>query len=69
MKQSGLIKLIDLLSFIVLTLMISSGVLLEFTLPARSRGASVLDLTRHQWGSVHFYLSLLFLILMALHLV
>lgn len=69
MKQSELIKWVDLVSFVVLVLMISTGAVLELSLPARSRGASVLGLTRHQWGDVHLYLSLLFLFLMTAHLV
>jgi hypothetical protein len=68
MKQSNLIKLVDLLSFIALTMMISTGLLIEYTLPTRSRGASVFSLTRHQWGDIHFYISIAFLVLMSLHL-
>lgn len=68
MKQSELIKLVDLLSFIALVLMVSTGLLIEFTLPTRSGPASVLSLTRHEWGSVHLYISLIFLLLMACHL-
>lgn len=68
MKQSALIKLIDLLSFVSLTMMISSGALLKFTLPPRSGGDVVWNLTRHNWGDLHFYFSVLFLVLMAAHL-
>jgi hypothetical protein len=68
MKQSTLIKLVDLFSFIALTIMISTGLLIEYTLPTRSRAASVFSLTRHQWGDIHFYISVAFLALMSLHL-
>lgn len=68
MKQPALIKLVDLLSFIALVLMVSTGLLIEFTLPARSGPASVLSLTRHEWGSIHLDISYLFLLLMACHL-
>lgn len=63
-----LINLIDLLSFAVLIFMMSSGAVLEFTLPARSGPASVWGLSRHEWGDLHGYLSLAFLLLMAVHL-
>lgn len=69
MKQSDLMNVIDLLSFIALVLMISTGTLLEFTLPTRSGPSSVWSMTRHEWGDLHFYISLAFLILMSAHLV
>ncbi|WP_305907451.1 DUF4405 domain-containing protein [Methylomarinum sp. Ch1-1] len=68
MKQSILIKVVDLCSFIALTLIVSTGTLLEFTLPARSGRSSVWGLTRHQWGDVHWYVSIFFLLMMSLHL-
>ncbi len=69
MKQSSLISIIDLLSFVALVAMISTGALLEFTLPIRSGPSSVWGLTRHEWGDWHYYLSLAFLILMSVHLI
>lgn len=69
MKQSSVLKVIDLLSFIVLTLMISTGVFLEYTLPERSRSATVWSLTRHEWGDIHLNISILFLVLMSCHLI
>jgi bacteriorhodopsin len=48
--------------------MVSTGLLLEFSLPERSRAATVLGLSRHEWGSVHLWISLGFLLLMASHL-
>lgn len=69
MKQSSLINIIDLLSFVALVMMISTGALLEFTLPIRSGPSSVWGLTRHEWGEWHYYLSLAFLVLMSAHLI
>lgn len=69
MKQSTIIKIIDLLSFAALTLMISTGTLLKYTLPPRSGGDEVWSLTRHDWGNIHFYFSIAFLLLMAAHLI
>lgn len=68
MKHSTLIKIIDLLSFVSLTLMISTGTLLRFTLPPKSGGDEVWGLTRHDWGNFHYYISITFLLLMAAHL-
>lgn len=69
MKQSSLIKLVDLLSFLTLLVMISTGALLEFTLQPRSGSAAVWGMTRHEWGDLHSQVSLAFLILLAAHLV
>lgn len=67
MKQSQLIKIIDIFSFIGLALMISTGALLEYTLPARSGRSTVWGLTRHEWGDIHFYIAVFFLAMMSLH--
>jgi hypothetical protein len=69
MKYSTLIKVIDLFSFAALTLMVSTAILIEYTLPPRSGGNEVLSLTRHEWGNVHFYFSIIFLFLMSAHLI
>lgn len=68
MKQSDLTRWIDLVSFVVFALMVSSGLVMEYSLPARSHGSTLLGLTRHQWGDVHYYISLCFVILMSSHL-
>ncbi|RME34519.1 MAG: DUF4405 domain-containing protein [Gammaproteobacteria bacterium] len=68
MKPQELGKWIDLLAFVTLCMMISTGALLEFTLPERSGRAAVWGLTRHGWGDVHAAAALLFLVLMSIHL-
>jgi len=68
MTLSKGIKIIDMLSFVALVMTVTSGLLLEFVLPTRSRSASVWSLTRHEWGDIHFYISIAFLVLMSLHL-
>ncbi|WP_031432637.1 DUF4405 domain-containing protein [Methylomarinum vadi] len=68
MKQSQLIKIVDVFSFIALLLIVSTGTLLEFTLPIRSGPATVLGMTRHEWGALHLYVSIGFLVMMSLHL-
>jgi len=68
MTSSTIIKITDLLSFAALTLMVSTGTLLEYTLPPRSGADEVWNLTRHDWGDIHFYVSIGFLLLMTVHL-
>ncbi|MBW6477015.1 MAG: DUF4405 domain-containing protein [Chromatiales bacterium] len=68
MQRGDWVKWVDLLSFVALVLMVSTGLLLEFSLPERSRAATVLGLSRHDWGSVHLWIALGFLLLMASHL-
>ena len=69
MSHSTIIKIIDLVSFVTLTLMVSTGILIRFTLPPRSGGDAVWSLTRHEWGDIHFYISIVFLALMTVHLI
>lgn len=69
MNRAKVVTLVDLGSFIALISLISTGALLKFSLPPRSGGHSILGLTRHDWGEVHFYISVCFLVFMSLHLV
>ena len=68
-KYFTIIKVLDFLSFVALILMLSTGIFLKFTLPPRSGGSEVWGLTRHDWGNIHFYLSIVFLLFMSAHLV
>lgn len=61
-------KIIDMLSFINLVLILSTGIFIKYSLPPRSGGASVWGFTRHEWGDIHFYISIFFLVLLSLHL-
>lgn len=69
MKQSQLIKYVDLFSFLTLVAMLATGILIEYTLPTRSGPLSIWGLTRHQWGDIHFYSSISFVVLMSAHLI
>jgi hypothetical protein len=69
------------LSLLALSGMISTGLILKFILPAGSgrmhgRGfgggkpaMTWLGQSRHEWGDWHFYISIVFLALMALHII
>lgn len=48
----------------------STGLLLAYRLPPRMgrNSGTVLGLDRHQWGDVHFWISNVFLLLVAVHL-
>jgi uncharacterized protein DUF4405 len=69
MNNFTVIKVLDFFSFVALTLMLSTGIFLKFTLPPRSGGNEVWGLSRHDWGNIHFYLSVVFLLFMSAHLV
>lgn len=75
--------IIDVISLVVFSTMISTGLLLKFVLPPGSgrvemvlgshgRGHRTIELfmglARHDWGTIHFYISLGFLILLFIHL-
>ncbi len=60
---------VDLLAYLALVGLAATGLLLAYRLPAGSGAAAVLGLTRHEWGSVHFYLAASLLVLMVAHVV
>lgn len=65
---------VNALSFVAFLSLLSTGTILHFLLPpgSGSRGAGArrfFSLTRHEWGDVHFYIAVIFLILLAVHLI
>jgi len=83
MKKNKLNFMIDFLSFINLAGLAGTGFIVKYILPPGSGGRgrgfrggrggehikSLLSMTRHQWGDIHFYLAVCFLILMIVHIV
>lgn len=69
MKRQNLNFLIDALSFTAFVFLVTTGVLMRYILPPGS-GQDVLiwRLDRHEWGGIHFWISVVFFMLMALHL-
>ncbi|MBF0315897.1 MAG: DUF4405 domain-containing protein [Oligoflexia bacterium] len=59
---------VDAILLINLVLLAATGLLLHVTLPPGSGRLTALGLTRHQWGDVHFYLAIVFLVITSLHL-
>jgi hypothetical protein len=83
MKRSTFISLVDVLAFISFVLLLSTGFLMRYVLPPGSGGvesfgggrgaglrpvALVWGLTRHEWGGLHFWFSVAFLLLIGVHL-
>jgi hypothetical protein len=58
---------VDTAAFVLFLLILSTGLLLKGPLPPGSHGSTVWGLGRHDWGQVHFVLSLLLLLTMAVH--
>ncbi len=69
MRQSDLNFIVDLLAFTGFLMMTTSGVLMRYLLPPGSGYFSTIwGLDRHQWGGVHFWVSIGFFSVLALHL-
>jgi mono/diheme cytochrome c family protein len=68
MSKAALNLLVDTFAAAVLTAMVGTGYVLWFVLPPGTHRTHVLwGLLRHQWGSIHFWISLLLLALLAIH--
>lgn len=60
---------IDVASLVALVFLISTGFLMRYTLPpGQSHGQTVLGLSRHDWGGLHFWVSMGLLVLIAVHI-
>ncbi len=83
MKRSTWISLIDVLAFVSFLFLIATGFLMKYVLPAGSGRLEALGtghramsrpislvwgVTRHEWGEIHFWLSVIFLAVIAVHL-
>jgi hypothetical protein len=69
MKRSRKNFAIDSLAFICFVFLVSTGVIMYYILPPGSgRGRTIWGLDRHEWGDIHFYFSVGFLAILAIHL-
>jgi len=69
MKRTALNLLIDALAAICFLGMIATGYVLRFPLPpGTNKSLSLWGLSRHQWGGVHFWISLGLLAVLLTHL-
>jgi len=82
-KRTTLNFIVDLVSFVNLLALAFTGFIMKYILPPGTGGRGrrlheglgqehikdFLSMTRHQWGDIHFYLALLFLILIVVHII
>ena len=84
MQRNTLNSVIDLLLFLNLLAIVITGFIMKYILPpgtgglgrlahgGTGRGINIRELwsmTRHEWGSIHFYLAIIFVVLVTMHLV
>jgi len=83
MKKSTLNFIIDLASFIILLGLVFTGSIIKWVLPPGSGGRGrelsggmggehireLANLSRHQWGDIHFWLAAGFTALMVVHII
>jgi hypothetical protein len=70
MQRTIVNLIVDLTAAVLLLAMIATGYLLQFPLPpGTNKALSLWGLTRHQWGEIHFWISLGLLTMLAVHLV
>ena len=61
---------IDAAAFIGFVLLTSTGILMRYVLPPGSgRWKVIWGLDRHEWGSIHFWISIIFLSVLTIHLI
>ena len=69
MKKPAFHLILDTAAFAAFVLLTSTGVLMRYVLPPGSgRRTTIWDLSRHDWGEIHFWISMVFLGLLAVHL-
>jgi len=69
MKRSKLNFILDAIAFAGFVFVTTTGVLMRYVLPPGSRRFSTIwGLDRHGWGDIHFWISIAFLCLLAMHL-
>lgn len=70
MKRSYLNFFIDIIAFIGFAVLTTTGVLMRYILPPGSGHYSTLwNLDRHEWGNIHFRISVAFFSILTLHLI
>jgi len=70
MKRVNLNFIVDVLAFAGFVVLTTTGVLMRYILPPGSgHSATIWGLDRHEWGGIHFWVSVGFFSILALHLV
>ena len=69
MKRTSLHFIVDILALLAFALMSSTGILLHYLLPPGSgRFSTLWDMNRHEWGEIHFWISIALFLLLVVHL-
>lgn len=69
-KRTSLNFIIDAVAFTGFVVLTTTGVLMRYILPPGSGHYSTIwSLDRHEWGGIHFWIALVFFLILALHLV
>lgn len=69
MKRSIQNIVVDAIAFVGFILLTTTGMLMHYILPAGSRRfKTIWGMDRHEWGSIHFWISVVFLCCLAVHL-
>jgi len=64
-------RVLNLLLWLCFCLMTGTGLLLQYRLPPGSRGGSgmnVAGMSRHEWGDLHSWIGLVFIVLIVVHM-
>jgi hypothetical protein len=83
MKRGTVNFIVDVVSFIDLLCLAFTGFIMKYILPPGSGGygrgfrggrdpeqiKELWSMTRHEWGTIHFYLAILFVFLMIVHII
>ncbi len=71
MNRLKMYLLIDTVALAAFLSMGATGIILRFILPPGSgrQGLTLLGLSRHEWGDIHFYAAAFFLAVVFIHLV
>lgn len=69
MRKPAVNALVDVAAFAGFVLLTSTGVLLRYVLPPGSgHRTTIWGFDRHDWGELHFWISIAFLSVLAIHL-
>ncbi|MCF6148740.1 MAG: DUF4405 domain-containing protein [Candidatus Kuenenia sp.] len=69
MKRSLQNIIVDAIAFVGFILLTTTGILMHYLLPVGSRRfKTIWGLDRHEWGNIHFWISVVFLCSLTLHL-
>ena len=84
MSRNTLNFILDLVSFLNLSGLVFTGFIMKYILPPGTGGVGRIlhggtgrgvlykelwSMTRHEWGSIHFYLAVMFVVLMIIHII